>query len=75
MFLQVLSDQLLRPSFVLVIARAIKLIEIVYRIFEYSFIKNIICSLTFRIFVLALVFSDKAYCKVDFYSTKFPEAI
>ena len=55
MFLKVLSDQLLRPSCVLVIARAIKLIEIVYRIFEYSFIKNIICSLTFRIFVLALL--------------------
>ena len=40
----------------IVIARAIKLIEIVYRIFEYLFIKNIICSLTF---VLALQYTDK----------------
>ena len=38
------------------ITRVIRLIEIVYRIFEYSFVIKIICSFTFRIFVLALIF-------------------
>ena len=37
------------------ITRVIRLIEIVYRIFEYSFVIKIICSFTFRIFVLASV--------------------
>ena len=37
---------------------SIKLTKIVYRIFEYLFFKKIIRSITFRIFVLALVTSS-----------------
>ena len=43
------------------ITRVIRLIEIVYRIFEYLFVIKIICSFTFRIFVLALVITQW-YC-------------
>ena len=49
----------------------------VYRILEYSFFKKIICSFTFRIFVLALVFEedfDKANAFNEYFHSVFTQS-